>query len=92
MSISLSENFHASLGGKMFRLFACSLEAGSNAISAASLDLAFIESSWLCPTKQTLSAGSTSGMVLKHSSASTGITISGVDTTADACIIGVIGW
>ncbi len=92
MAVTLTERFRADIGGKKLIMYECDLAVDTNAITAASLGLDFIEASWICPKKQTLSAGSTTGQVLKYSSASTGITISGVDTTADACIIGVIGW
>lgn len=92
MAVTVTERFKADISGKKLIIYECSLAAGANAITAASLGLTWVETSWICPTTQTLSAGSTSGQVLKYASASTGITISGVDTTADACIIGVIGW
>ncbi len=92
MSVTLSEKFHSSIGGSMLRMFECTLAVDTNAITALSLDLNYIQASWISPIKQTLSAGSTSGMVLKYAAASTGITISGVAAAGDACIICAIGY
>ncbi len=92
MAVTLTERFRADIAGKKLIMYECVLAVESNAITAASLGLTWVDAAWICPIKQTLSAGSLTGQVLKYGAASTGITISGVDTAADSCVIAVIGW
>lgn len=94
MAVSLTERFKADIGGKQLIMYECTLAAESNAITAASLELTYIEASWISPMKQTLSADAVTGMVLKYGAASTGITISGVDADSsdNKVMLCVIGW
>ena len=92
MAVSLTERFKTDIGGKQLIMYECVLAADTNAITAASLELTYIESSWISPIKQTLSAGSVTGLVLKYGAASVGITISGVRAANDSCVLCVIGW
>lgn len=92
MAISLTERFKSDIGGKQLIMYECTLAADTNAITAASLELTYIESSWISPMKQTLSAGSVTGLTLKYGAASTGITISGVRAANDKVMLCVIGW
>lgn len=98
MAVNLTERFRADIGGKKWITYEVDLSAGANAITAASLDLTYIEASWMCAKKHTTSLGATtsvnpySGAQLKETGASTGITISGVLISGDAVVLNVIGW
>ncbi len=97
-AVTLTERFRAHIGNKAFRVHECVLPADSAIISAASLDLNFVDASWIAPMKQTLSAGSTSGLVLKTSHMtdgdppSSGITISGVAAADDKVMLFTVGY
>ncbi len=96
-AVTLTERFRAHIGNKAFRVHECVLPADSATISAASLDLNFIEGSWVSPMKQTLSAGSVTGLVLKTGSMTDGdpptdgITISGIAAADDKVMLFTIG-
>lgn len=97
MAISLTERWRADIGGKKWIVYEVDLPLSTAAITAASLDLTYIEASWMCQKKTSLSLGSTisgaiGGPQLKDTGASTGITISGVCVSGDAVVLNVIGW
>lgn len=95
MTLALTEKVRASIGGKAFRVFAVSgLSAGANTITPAQCALRFINWAEYTPSKATLSAGSTTLPVLNVAESSAGgttITLSGIDTSADAGVLTVWG-
>ena len=94
MAVTLTERFRANMGGKKWICYHCVLPVNSAAITAASLDLTYIDASWLSHVKLTLSTTVSIIAIplLKYDGASTGITISGVSVAADEVILNVIGW
>ena len=94
MAVTLTERFKASIAGKKWIIYECILAANTNAITAASLDLTYVDIAWISNKKLTISTTNSvlATPVLKYPGASTGITISGVLVAADEVILHVMGW
>ena len=93
--MTLTEKVRSKLGGYDFRVFEVTgLSSGAVTFSMGALGMNYVNWATYTPTKATLSAGSTTLPVLKTAECSAGglvLTLSGVDTSADAGVLTVWG-